>query len=44
MTPVAGVDGCPVGWIARRILNGSSRRFPDEPPRDGRGLRMEINA
>ena len=38
------LDACAACWSARRILNGSSLRFPDEPPIDERGLRMEINA
>jgi predicted RNase H-like nuclease len=37
-------DACAAAWSARRILEGRSRRFPADPPRDARGLRMEINA
>lgn len=38
------VDACACAWVARRILDGSHRHFPADPPRDARGLRMEINA
>lgn len=38
------LDACACAWSAGRILAGTSRRFPAQPPRDGRGLRMEINA
>lgn len=38
------LDACAAAWSARRILDGAAMRFPDEPPRDARGLRMEINA
>jgi predicted RNase H-like nuclease len=38
------LDACACAWSARRILNGTSIRFPAEPQFDARGLRMEINA
>ena len=38
------LDACACAWSARRILEGRSMRFPADPPRDARGLRMEINA
>lgn len=38
------IDACACAWSARRILEGRSLRFPAAPPRDARGLRMEINA
>ncbi len=38
------LDACACAWSARRILAGTSRRFPADPPLDQRGLRMEINA
>ena len=38
------IDACACAWSARRILEGRSVRFPAEPPRDARGLRMEVNA
>jgi predicted RNase H-like nuclease len=38
------IDACACAWSARRILEGRSLRFPADPPRDARGLRMEINA
>jgi predicted RNase H-like nuclease len=38
------LDACACAWVARRILNGVAQRFPADPPRDARGLRMEINA
>lgn len=38
------LDACACAWSARRILEGRSLRFPADPPRDRRGLRMEINA
>jgi hypothetical protein len=30
--------------VARRIRDSQSLRFPADPTRDARGLRMEINA
>ena len=38
------LDACAVAWSARRLRNGRHIRLPSNPPRDGRGLRMEINA
>jgi predicted RNase H-like nuclease len=38
------LDACACAWSARRIALGQSLRFPKDPPRDARGLRMEINA
>jgi predicted RNase H-like nuclease len=38
------VDACACTFVAWRILNGRSIRFPANPPRNARGLRMEINA
>lgn len=38
------LDACACAWSARRIAEGTSLRFPSNPPRDARGLRMEINA
>jgi predicted RNase H-like nuclease len=38
------LDACACAWSARRILEGRSLRLPADPPRDRRGLRMEINA
>lgn len=38
------LDACACAWSAGRIAAGTSRRFPADPPLDGRGLRMEINA
>lgn len=38
------LDACALAWVARRIRDGENRRFPAEPRRDARGLRMEINA
>lgn len=38
------LDACACAWSARRILEGRSLRFPEDPPRDSKGLRMEINA
>jgi len=36
------LDACACAWTARRVLQGRARRFPEEPLRDPRGLRMEI--
>jgi predicted RNase H-like nuclease len=36
------LDACALCWSAERILCGSARRVPRRPPRDARGLRMEI--
>ncbi|WP_373505018.1 DUF429 domain-containing protein [Aestuariivirga sp.] len=38
------LDACACAWSARRIAEGRSLRLPADPPRDARGLRMEINA
>lgn len=38
------VDACACAFVAWRIGNGRSMRFPQDPPRNPRGLRMEINA
>ncbi|MBI1383370.1 MAG: DUF429 domain-containing protein [Rhizobiales bacterium] len=36
------LDAAACAWTARRRIAGNARRFPDEPMRDRRGLRMEI--
>lgn len=36
------LDAAVCAWTAARILQGTARRFPIEPPRDAKGLRMEI--
>jgi len=38
------IDACACAWSARRIRDGSNLRLSANPPLDGRGLRMEINA
>lgn len=38
------LDACACTFVAWRILNGRSMRFPADPPSNARGLRMEINA
>jgi predicted RNase H-like nuclease len=38
------LDACAAAWSARRIRDGEHLRLPAEPDRDGKGLRMEINA
>lgn len=38
------LDACAVAWSACRLRDGRHIRLPPDPPRDGRGLRMEINA
>ena len=38
------LDACACTFVAWRILNGRSIRFPADPPRNAKGLRMEINA
>lgn len=38
------IDAFAAAWSARRLLNGEAVTLPADPPRDGRGLRMEINA
>jgi predicted RNase H-like nuclease len=36
------LDAVSLSWSARRIGEGRGRRVPDPPPKDSRGLRMEI--
>lgn len=36
------LDAAACAWTAARIATGHGCRFPSEPPRDGKGLRMEI--
>lgn len=36
------LDACACAWTAGRIAEGNALQFPDDPPRDGTGLRMEI--
>jgi predicted RNase H-like nuclease len=37
------LDACACAWTALRVLRGEAIRFPEgEPPRDPRGLRMEV--
>lgn len=36
------VDAAAAAWTAARIARGTAQRFPDNPPHDARGLRMEI--
>jgi predicted RNase H-like nuclease len=38
------LDACACTFVAWRILNRQSIRFPANPPLNARGLRMEINA
>lgn len=38
------IDACACAWSARRIRDGVNLRLLADPPLDGRGLRMEINA
>jgi predicted RNase H-like nuclease len=38
------IDACACAWSARRIRDGLNLRLLADPPLDGRGLRMEINA
>ena len=38
------VDACALAWSALRLLRGEALTLPADPPRDVRGLRMEINA
>jgi predicted RNase H-like nuclease len=38
------LDAAALAWVARRIRDGESDRFPARPSHDVRGLRMEINA
>lgn len=36
------LDACAAAWSATRIARTAARRFPADPERDGKGLRMEI--
>jgi predicted RNase H-like nuclease len=36
------LDACALAWSAQRIADGVASRIPDVPPRDSRGLRMEL--
>jgi predicted RNase H-like nuclease len=38
------LDACACAWTAARIVRGEATRFPDAPPLDAKGLRMEILA
>jgi predicted RNase H-like nuclease len=38
------IDACACTFVAWRILNRRSIRFPGNPPLNAKGLRMEINA
>ncbi len=38
------LDACACAWTAARIFKGQAMRFPEMPPLDRRGLRMEILA
>ena len=38
------IDACACAWSARRIRDGINLNLLADPPLDGRGLRMEINA
>ncbi len=38
------IDACACAWSARRIRDGLNLKLLADPPFDGRGLRMEINA
>jgi predicted RNase H-like nuclease len=38
------LDACACAWTAGRIFRGDAIRFPDRPPLDAKGLRMEIIA
>lgn len=38
------IDACACAWSAKRIRDGLALRLSADPPLDGRGLRMEINA
>lgn len=37
------LDACVACWTAERILNGQEICIPANPPRDGRGLQMEMS-
>ncbi|MCH7836974.1 MAG: DUF429 domain-containing protein [Chloroflexi bacterium] len=36
------LDACAAAWTAGRVAHGTAERLPSDPPRDSRGLRMEI--
>jgi predicted RNase H-like nuclease len=36
------LDACACAWTAARIFAGTAMRLPPDPPRDEKGLRMEI--
>jgi predicted RNase H-like nuclease len=36
------LDACAACWTAERILGGKAFRIPENPPVDGKGLRMEM--
>jgi predicted RNase H-like nuclease len=36
------LDACVAAWTAERIARDEAKRLPCDPPRDARGLRMEI--
>jgi predicted RNase H-like nuclease len=38
------LDACACAWSAARFLKGDALRFPESPPLDPKGLRMEILA
>ena len=38
------IDACALAWSAWRLLRDEAITLPANPPRDGRGLRMEISA
>ena len=38
------IDACACAWSARRIRDGLNLRLLADPPLDGKGLKMEINA
>jgi predicted RNase H-like nuclease len=38
------IDACALAWTAGRLLAGTAITLPADPPRDARGLRMEISA
>ena len=36
------LDACAVAWTASRVVEHKAIRLPNDPPLDGRGVRMEI--
>jgi predicted RNase H-like nuclease len=36
------LDAYALTWTALRIATGEARRLPSDPPRDRKGLRMEV--